>query len=257
MRKCGFEHGAKQDQEEFNMLTNKRIKRICKEIGRQQSAGIEDGDICPRCGQPVMNAAENNYFVRELGVYLCGGCGLDLSFAAFSSEEENPETWAMVAGDETFDTHPDDVLIKTVTIHKFRKNDRIIDVKSDWPGVILKQLPGEGLYEVRPDGKDEDIIVLKDREMVFDLDLSKDRYYTKISERIQPGQLVEIDAIKSGIAPSYAKISGVVEEILENGAIRVAAPSEILVIYPDMDQFHLYKEIKLEAEGRNKDPGDF
>lgn len=224
------------------MALARQLKKIAHAIMKRQKEGISDGDSCPRCGQATMSGTDDdNFFVDELGIYICNACGFDIELSSITGNCLDYEDWAMAT------VEPDSTVNQSIesqwdVTSKFCEGDRVVDIHSDWPGTVVHVFPQGNLYEVRLDGKQQDTYILKDREMVFEMTGNNlAEYVSLIKSRIKTKDSLLIEKITSLIGDAHTGMIGEVTEIHENGGITVQfqGSADIATIYPDVDRFQL------------------
>ena len=223
------------------MALARHVKKAARLIASLQKQGISEGDKCPCCGQSTMSGTdEDNFFVKDLGIYICNACGFEIELSSIIGEGLPYEDWAMFS-QESVDSLPTGQTSHQDAAAKFREGDRVVDIHSDWPGTVTHVLPQGNLYEVRLDGKSHDTHILKDREMVFEMPFDREAYANIVKGRINISDKIRIEKIASQVGNPHAGETGKVVEILANGGITVQldGDSNQTVIYPDVDRFQV------------------
>lgn len=231
------------------MFTDRRTKKILKAIKRQQAKGISQGDICPRCGKPAMKASGRNESISD-GIFVCSSCFIDASFATLAGDQESYSSWAAFSDEDISQSgewHPHVPPVKKEVLPRFEKGDRLLDVRSDWPGTVSQILP-QGLYVVHHDGDDFNEIVLKDKEVCFEVNDDIDSYIALLRKRIPENSEIRILSVASTPGSQWEEKAGTVRKVTDKGTVEVVlhGTNELAAICPDADIFQLLGEPCLE-----------
>lgn len=235
------------------MESTRQAKKLCKAIKKAQSAGIQSGDVCPRCGRPCMTGHGSDCLLNGLDIYVCGNCGIAVSLSELTGEDISIESWA-VAGADGSEPASDLDNDKFVVLPKYRAGDRVIDTKIGWPCTVVHALPYGGVYEVLPDGLDRETVTLKDRELTLEMTTDIADYVKTVRAIFPIGARIRVDKVVTRPGDDHSGKSGVITEIADNGGVHVQfAPTDTIILYPDMDRFLLIGEDESDAEEPNQE----
>lgn len=235
-----------------------RLRQVRRIITRAQKHGICDGDRCPRCGRNTMSSDNRrNSYIPELNGYICKECEMERALSIFTlNKADHYDNWVLYGEVESNPEH------NTKKIHSsnrsivcaYKEGDRVIDAKGDWPGTIVHTLPAGGLYEVMPDGvENNDTVILKDRELTLEMSGDFLEYVNLVKSRFFTGMELVIEQISSSVGDIHAGMKAEIVTISENGGLQIEFENgDKSEIYPDCDRFQVLGD-KIEEHDCNND----